>query len=231
MSGNSISSEKMTNEEKFARAREQMQKERIAFLARFEGLSQTQLDFKPARDSWSIGETAQHVGLTEQVIRNNLQSLLQDAGDEANDEVGDRQGILRKIGFQELPLAPRFIPSAFFRFSPFVMSLSLMSRFVPRPVQTFFLANPLLKARAAPNVEPKAGMPKAELLRFLSRARESTLALLEPWKSRDLSRIRWEHPLLGTHDIYGTIDLLSNHERRHQGQIERVKSHARFPAS
>jgi DinB family protein len=213
----------MTNEEKFARATEQMQKERAEFLARFEGLSQAQLDFKPARDSWSVGETAQHVGLTERVIRDNLRNLLQEAS--------DRQDTLRKIGFQELPLAPRFIPPALFRFPPFVISLSIMSRMVPRPVQTFFLANPFLKARAAPNVEPKAGMPKAELMEFLGSARESTVALLEPSKRRDLSRIRWEHPLLGTHDVYGTMELLAGHERRHRIQIERVKSNARFPAS
>jgi DinB family protein len=216
----------MTNEEKFARATEQMQRERTAFLARFEGLSQVQLDFKPARDSWSVGETAQHVGLTERVIRDNLQSLLEEASD-----ASDRQDTLRKIGFRELPLAPRFIPAAFFRFPPFVMSLSLMSRMVPRPVQTFILANPLLKARAAPNVEPTAGMPQAELMEFLISARESTVALLEPLKSRDLSRIRWQHPLLGTHDVYGTMELLAGHERRHRTQIERVKSNARFPAS
>ena len=213
----------MTNEEKFARAKDQMQRERTAFLARFEGLSQVQLDFKPARDSWSVGETAQHVGLTEQVIRDNLQKLLQEAG--------DRPDTLRKVEFHELPLAPRFIPAALFRFPPFLMSLSLMSRMVPRPVQTFFLANPLLKARAAPNVEPKAGMPKNHLLEFLRSGRESTIALLEPSKSRDLSRIRWEHPLMGTHDIYGTMELLAGHEQRHRIQIERVKSDARFPAS
>jgi hypothetical protein len=213
----------MTNEEKFARATEQMQRERTAFLARFEGLSQAQLDFKPARDSWSVGETAQHVGLTERVIRDNLRTLLQEAG--------DRQDALRKVEFHELPLAPRFIPAALFRFPPFLMSLSLMSRIVPRSVQTFFLANPLLKARAAPNVEPKAEMPKHQLLEFLRSGRESTIALLEPSKSRDLSRIRWEHPLMGTHDIYGTMELLAGHEQRHRIQIERVKSDARFPAS
>jgi hypothetical protein len=219
----------MTNEEKFARATEQMQRERIAFLARFEGLSQAQLDFKPARDSWSVGETAQHVGLTERVIRDNLKNLLQEAGD--RDEAGDRQDTLRKVGFHELPLAPRFIPAALFRFPPFLMSLSLVSRMVPRPVQTFFLANPLLKARAAPNVEPKGAMPKEELMEFLRSGRESTIALLEPSKSRDLSRIRWEHPLMGTHDIYGTMELLAGHEQRHRTQIERVKSDARFPVS
>jgi hypothetical protein len=213
----------MTNQEKFARATEQMQSERTAFLACFEGLSQAQLDFKPARDSWSAGEIAQHVALTERVIRDNLQSLLQNAS--------DRQDTLRKIGFHELPLAPRFIPAALFKFPPFLISLSIMSRMVPRPVQTFFLANPLLRARAAPNVEPKGAMPKQELMEFLSSARTSTIALLEPSKSRDLSRIRWEHPLMGAHDIYGTMGLLASHEQRHRIQIERVKSNARFPGS
>ena len=213
----------MTSEEKFARATELMQTEHNAFLARFEGLSQAQLDFKPARDSWSVGEVAQHVGLTERVIRENLEKLLREAG--------DRQDTLRKVGFHELPLAPRFIPAGLLQFPPFLISLSLMSRMVPRPVQTFFLANPLLKARAAPNVEPTAGMPKNELLEFLRSGRESTIALVEPSKSRDLSRIRWEHPLMGTHDVYGTMELLAGHERRHRTQIERVKSNERFPAS
>ena len=213
----------MTNQEKFARAVEQMQSERGAFLARFQELSQQQLDFKPARDSWSAGEIAQHVALTERVIRDNLENLLHEAS--------DGQYTLRKIGFRELPLAPRLIPSALLRFPPFLMSLSLMTRFVPRPVRTFFLSNPLLKARAAPNVEPLGPMPKAALLEFLNGTRESTLALLEPSKDRDLSRIRWEHPLMGTHDIYGTMELLAGHEKRHGMQLDRVKSNPRFPAS
>jgi hypothetical protein len=101
---------------------------------------------------------------------------------------------------------------------------------MPKSVQSALLATPLVKVKTAPAVEPKAGIFREELFRFLEQTRENTLELLQPAKDWDLTLFRWFHPMLGRHNIYETLELVASHDRRHSGQVERVKQHPRFPA-
>ncbi|MBI3895850.1 MAG: DinB family protein [Acidobacteria bacterium] len=213
----------MTNEEKFDRALNRIQQERAAFLSRFDSLSQDQLDFKPSQDSWSVGETAHHVSLTEKVVQENLQALLLAGREE--------QGATRRISYRELPVAPRMFPGFLLRLAPFQVPFSIMTSFMPSALRSFFLANPVVKVRTAPAVEPRAGILRAELLDNLHQVRDATLQLLEPVRGWDLSCFRWTHPLIGTYDIYGTLEFLANHDFRHGIQIERIKKNSEFPAS
>lgn len=212
----------MTNEERFSQALERIQRERALLNTQFESLSQAQLDFKPSSDSWSVGQVAHHVGLAEKMLQDNVRELLQ-AGRE-------RRRVTRNVTFQDLPMRPRIIPGLLLAMEPVLLSFSIMNTFVPRPLQSFFLANSILKIKTAPALEPKAGMPREELLQYLRDARDSTLKLLEPAKSRDLSAYRWRHPLMGTHDIYGTLELMANHDRRHRMQMEEIQKSPNFPA-
>ena len=138
------------------------------------------------------------------------------------------RGASRTIPFDELPMGPQMIPPSVLRLAPVLLPFSIMSSFMPKSLQSALLANPLVKIKTAPAVEPKAGVPRADLIGFLEQARKNTLALLEPVKDWDLARFRWFHPLMGGHDIYGTLDLLASHDRRHAGQVERVKQDPGF---
>ena len=216
----------MTNPERLASAIGKLQEERAAFLRSAllipnAGLSQAQLDFKPAADSWSVGEVAHHVGLTERVFHRYMTDLLRSGSPE--------QGASRTIRFDELPMGPQMIPTSLLRLAPVLMPFAIMSSLMPQSLQSALLANPLVKIKTAPAVEPKHGIPRGELLDFLQQARQATLDLLEPVKDWDLSRFRWFHPLMGTHDVYGTLELIASHDRRHAGQAERVKKDPKFP--
>ena len=213
----------MTNAEMLASAIGKMQEERAAFLRRIEGLSQAELDFKPAPDSWSVGEVAHHVGLTETVFHRYMADLLRSGSRE--------QGASRTIPFDELPMGPQMIPPSILRLAPVLLPFAIMSAFMPQSLQSALLANPLVKIKTAPAVEPKHGIPQSELLAFLTKTRQATLALLEPVKDWDLTRFRWFHPLMGGHDVYGTLELVASHDRRHATQVERVKSDPKFPRS
>lgn len=211
----------MTNAERLTSAIGKLQEERAAFLRHTEGLSQAQLDFQPAPDSWSIGEVAHHVGLTERVFHKYLSELFRSGNPE--------QGASRTIRFDELPMGPQMIPPSVLRLAPVLLPFALLSSLMPQSLQSALLANPLVKIKTAPAVEPKHGLPQAELLAFLKQARQATLELLDPVKEWDLARFRWFHPLMGTHDVYGTLELIASHDQRHAGQIERVKSNPKFP--
>ncbi|MGH9783146.1 MAG: DinB family protein [Terriglobia bacterium] len=213
----------MSNTERLASAVGRMQEERAAFLRGIEGLSQAELDFKPARDSWSVGEVAHHVGLTETMFHRYMADLLRSGSRE--------QGASRTIPFDELPMGPQMIPRSLLRLAPVLLPFTIMSSFMPESVQSALLANPLVKVKTAPAVEPKHGIAQAELFGFLRKAREATLELLAPVQDWDLTRFRWFHPLMGGHDVYGTLELVASHDRRHAGQVERVKSNPKFPRS
>lgn len=213
----------MTNRERLEKSIDKIQHQRAVFLSRVEGLSQRQLDFKPSRSSWSIGEVVHHVALTEQFLLRNAQDILQSAGEAGR--------ATRKVSLDQLPLGPQLVPHSILRL-PFVLApITLMSSLAPQFLQSFVLANPLIKARTAPYLEPKAAIPRRELLGFLDQVRRSTLAILEAVKDRDLSHFRWKHPLMGSRSIYGVVDLLPSHDQRHESQIDRIRRHPRFPKS
>ena len=213
----------VSNTERLASAVGRMQEERAAFLRRLEGLSQAELDFKPAPDSWSVGEVAHHVGLTETIFHRYLTELFRSGSRE--------QGASRTIPFDELPMGPAMIPPSLLRLAPVLLPFAIMSSLMPESLQSVLLANPLVKVKTAPAVEPKHGIPQPELLAFLMNARQATLELLGPVQDWDLTRFRWFHPLMGGHDVYGTLELIASHDRRHAGQVERVKSDPKFPGS
>ena len=211
----------MTNPERLASAIGKLQEERAAFLGRMDGLLQAELDFKPAADSWSVGEVAHHVGITERVFHRYLSELFRSGSPE--------QGASRTIRFDELPMGPQMIPTSLLRLAPVLLPFAILSSLMPQSLQSALLANPLVKIKTAPAVEPKHGVPRTELLDFLKQTRQATLDLLEPVKEWDLTRFRWFHPLMGTHDVYGTLELIASHDRRHAGQVERVKNNPNFP--
>ena len=212
---------KMTNTEKLESMVGKAQKARSAFLTEVQSLSQAEFDFKPAPDAWSIGEVIHHVVLSEEHWQRTMTELF---------KIGEGRGrATKRIAFGELAMGPRMIPMPLLRFPGFLIPWSIMADFVPNGVQSFILANPIFKVRTAPDVEPKPGMPREELLNYLERSRRSTLQILEPHKNKDLSGFIWKHDLMGSRDVYATLEMLANHDCRHQTQIRNIKNNPRFP--
>lgn len=213
----------MTSAETLTRLLARSDSARRAFISRIDTLSQSQLDFKPARNEWSIGEVAHHVALTEQTFQATIKDLL---------ERGAATGSATKtIDFDELPMGPRVIPPGILRLPVVSMPMSLMMGMMPDFMKSFILANPIMKIRTAPSVEPRAGTPREELLALLSQLRKQTLALIEPVRDQDLSRYRWNYAFLGSRNIYSTLEMLADHDHRHVIQIERIKRAPAFPAA
>jgi hypothetical protein len=200
---------------------------RRTFLSQISPLSQEQLDFKPGRNEWSVGEVAHHVALTEEGFQSTLRELLEKGGESGS--------AIKNIGIDELALGPSMIPQGILQGmlqlpgvrAPISLGMTLMPDFI----KSFILANPIMKIRTAPALEPKAGLPRQELLGQLKSLRAATLALVEPLADKDLSRYRWQHPLFGTRDIYSTLEMLADHDQRHLTQIQRIKRARAFPSA
>ena len=200
-----------------------MRSARHAFLTEVEGLSQVAFDFRPAPDEWSIGEVIHHVGLSEEHWQRTMTELFKKGAESGR--------ATKRIPFGELAMGPRMIPMPLLRFPGFLIPWSIMADLVPSSVQSFILANPIFRVRTAPEVEPKRGLPREELLSYLERMRQSTLDILEPHKNKDLSGFVWKHDLMGSRDVYATLEMLANHDARHQIQIRNIKNHPRFPSA
>ncbi len=211
----------MTNEETLHQGINRMRIQRTQVLSVISGLSQEQLDFKPSAEVWSVGEIAHHIGLVEQGLMGIAKDVLQRAGSGASAS--------KAVGYDDLPITPTMLPKSVFRLAPILKPFAFAMRFMPAPLHEFIMSNPVVKVKTAPNLEPKAGMERNDIIVFLNQVREEMLRWLDSVKERDLSRYRWEHHLLGHHDVYGTLDVLADHEHRHLQQIEGVKKNPKFP--
>jgi hypothetical protein len=212
----------VSNEAKLAPVLTASQLARDTLLRQIDALCQTQLNFKPSAQSWSVGEVAHHVFLGEKMI----QGLMNESRRRSNAS----GSVTNDVSFRELPVRLQGIPDFFLQL-PFVqIPFSIMKSFIPQAVQFSLLANPFVKAKAAPSLEPQTGIGKSELVRFLSDVRRETRSIVASFGQRDLSGIRWRHPILGSYDVYGSLEFLANHEKRHLVQIERIKGAQDFPA-
>ncbi len=217
----------MSNAEKLTALLAGIDSARRTLLSQISPLSQEQFVFKPGRDDWSVGEVAHHIALTEAAFQGTLRELI---------EKGRESGsAIKNIGIDELALGPSIIPQSILQSvlqlpgvrAPISLGMTLMPSFI----KSFILANPIMKIRTAPMLEPKAGRPRQNLLDQLKNLRAVTLALVGPLGDKDLSRYRWGHPLFGTRDIYSTLQMLADHDQRHLIQIERIKRARAFPSA
>ena len=212
----------MTNRDRLTRVLDRLQHERAVFLSKIDGLNQAQLDYQPSRHAWSIGQVAHHVGLGEGVWQGYLKSILKDGKRE--------KGATRKVSLEEVPFSSRIVPD-FILNSPFVLTpLSVLMNMMPRPLQSMFFAVPLVKMDAGPRMQPKRGLPRAHIYKFLEEIRKNTLQLVEPLADWDLTRFRILHPLVGDQNVYGILELLASHEQRHAQQIATFKKTNGFPS-
>jgi hypothetical protein len=209
----------MDNTARLQRSVEKIASERTRLLAATQGLSPEQADFHATEGAWSISEIVQHVGLAETGLRDIVKKVLQ----------ADRP--VYRVSYDELPITIKGVPETLTRLGFELMSpFSFMARFAPRQIAPFVIANPIIKAKAAPQAEPRRRMTLADAIAFLAEVRESTMQLVQGVKGKDLSRFQLVHPLLGQQDLYGTLELIASHDHRHILQIEDVKRHSRFPA-
>ena len=213
----------MTASEQLKRGVDRLQQQRGVLLGAIETLTQEQLDYRPSRHSWSIGQIAHHVGLGEVVWRGYLKALLKDGG-------AGGSAVLR-VSLQEVPFSSRILPDFVLR-NPLVLApLSMMVNLMPRPLQSMFFAIPLVKMDAGPRMQPKLGMSRSQVFKFLAETLKGTLDILDPLAGKDLSRYRIVHPLVGDQNVYGVLDLLSSHEQRHAQQIESIRKASAFPGN
>lgn len=184
-------------------------------------LSQRQLDFVPRAGRWSVGEIADHITISETIYRDEMARLVRLARD-------GKRPYLRRT-FKDVNVAPMFLPDVLF--SMMDMPMAIMSRFIPTAVRAFLTEYPVVPVRNPDIATPRRGVQAAELLDGLTRGHDETRELILANADLDLSKMVSEHPLTGACAIPDILHFMALHERRHQGQMERVRTDSRFPPS
>lgn len=192
---------------------------RAQTLAALAPLSQAQFDFSPGSGRWSIGEIAHHLVLAESLYREEIANLVSLA------RAGRRPYLKRT--FDDVNVAPLHLPVPLL--SMMAVPFGLMSRFMPEVVRSIVTEFPLLPTRNPDRATPGRGLAAAELRGALASGLEETRALIVANGDLDFLSMISEHPLTGPSTVPQILGFLALHERRHQGQMARVRSDPRCP--
>lgn len=183
-------------------------------------LSQAQLDYAPRTGAWSIGEILDHLVLAEALYRGEIARLIELAR-------AGRRPYLRRT-FDEINVAPMYVPTVVL--SLFSTPIAIMSRTMPDSVRRLLTEFPLVPTRNPDRATPRRHRPAAALRSDLRQSLADTRALLATNRDLDFDRMISEHPLTGATNVPQMLGFLALHERRHQGQMDRVSRQRSFPA-
>lgn len=173
------------------------------------GLSQAELDRRPAPRRWSVGEVLDHLALTDALYRREIEGLIALAR-------SGRRPVLRR-GFADFDVGFLFLPKRLLGLME--APLGLMTTFMPKALRDLVVRSRWLPAQNPAAGEPRPGRPADELRRELREAPAAFAALLDAAGDVDLGTLRHFHPLLGWNDPAGVLSFMEGHERRHQGQL------------
>ena len=161
---------------------------------------------------------ADHLLLAEDLYRGEVEILIEMS------RAGERP--YRKHTFAEINVSPLGLPTSVLSYIE--GPLTIMGRFLPDSVRRIVTEIPILPTRNPDFATPRRRQAD-ELKRDLAASIARTTALVEANTDLDLESMVTEHPLTGAANVTQVLTFLARHERRHQGQMEAIRSDRRFP--
>jgi DinB superfamily len=194
---------------------------RARTLAIIDELTQTQLDYAPAPDRWSVGEVLDHMLLGERINREQVATLIEMRKEGRRPELS--------LTFSDLNISVAGIPRCVL---PLLETpLTLMNMFVPDGLRNYLTRNRLIPFRNPDPATPRRGRLDSELRGDLIASLQETEALFHSNPDLDYGEMTMQHPLLGSYDVPGLLLFMSAHEERHQSQIGDIQTKPGFPLS
>ena len=194
---------------------------RARTLAMVEGLSQTQLDFVPGPNRWSIGEVLDHMLLAERLNREQIARLIQLARE------GQRPELI--LTFSDLNISIVGVPRSLLPL--FETPLTCMNMFVPESLRNYLTRTRLIPFRNPDPATPHHGRSAADLCGDLVASLQETEGVFQKNADLNYDGMIVQHPLLGRYDVAGLLRFMSAHEERHQSQIAGIQTATYSPTS
>jgi uncharacterized damage-inducible protein DinB len=182
-------------------------------------LVQAQLDFSPAPGRWSLNQIADHLLKSEGLYRGEIERLA------AMARAGQEPYV--RYTFSDIDVRPLGLPVPLLSLveGPF----RAISGNLPDAVRSFLTIVPVMPARNPSIASPRAGRPAPEVVADLRLSIARTRETIEANADLDMEVMRVDHPLTGATTVPDILLFLARHERRHQSQMEGVRSSPRFP--
>ncbi len=175
-------------------------------------LSQEQVDYRPGRGKWSLGEVMDHLVRTDRMFHEEIAELVRQR------RAGRKTWLFRGFGHYgvRIPFVPRpFQPLA-------EMPLNFANLFLPTPVRSMMTRPRWVPTKAPSVIQPRQGRPADELRAELA----GMLTFVErTWAENPgvrFEELRYYNPLLGLTHVPGMLAFSANHEARHQEQIRDI---------
>ena len=182
-------------------------------------LTQKQIDFIPAKGSWSIGQNLDHLLLSEKLYRTQIERLFEMAR--------DGKGTSIDLSMRQVNSSFAFIPREVM--SLFSVPMTMFNMFMPYAVREALIRYPVIPALNPSVSDPAKGRPIEELRALLKTSIGETEQLFRGELPANLKEMTLRHAILGTNDIQEILGILGAHEQRHHGQIRAVMALPRYP--
>jgi hypothetical protein len=186
---------------------------RAKTLAMVRGLSQEQMDWRPAVGKWSVGENLDHLLRSESIYRREITALVDLA------KAGKTPFIRRTV--QDIDFAPSFLPKSML---PLVdIPFTVITMFVPPAMRDMMIKSTAVLTGQSPKAAlPEPGRPAGVLIAEMEAALVATTAILRENPDLNYDAMKTQHPMLGINSVPQLLRLTALHEGRHQQQMGKV---------
>src|SRR2546423_6765360 len=182
------------------------------------GLTQAQLDSRPARGGWSAGEVLDHILLAEATNRGQVAKLIE------LKRAGRRPEL--RLTLSDLNVSVAHVPRSVL--SLLETPLTIMNMFVPDGLRNYLTRNRLVPFQNPDVATPRRGQPAGRLRDDLAASLRETEALFENNPDFDYGGMIVQHPPLGRSGVPGRARVMSGHRQRHQTPRDRLPSTVGF---
>ena len=187
-------------------------------LGMVEGLDQTQSEFRPNADKWSVGELLDHLIKLDGLIVRELEVAINQR----------RRGL--PFVYRGVADIDTTVPWVLRPVLPFLeVPFGVFNAVVPLPVRNAFTGNRDIPLQAPGVIRPRFRRPIEALRGELAETFDLLEQQQEDDPDIDLDRVYYYNPITGLNSVAGLYKFVSNHEQRHQKQLREILGEASFP--
>ncbi len=177
-----------------------------------EGRPQEQIDLRPGRDKWSLGEVMDHLIRTDEAFRPEIAELV------ALARAGKPTWLYR--GLDHFGVRVPFVPAVVQRAAELPFAVAGM--FLPSSLRALLTRPRWVPTRAPSVIEPRRGRPAGELRAQLAGMLEFVEATFAANPGVRFEELRYYNPIVGLTHVPGMLAFSTSHEARHQEQIRDI---------
>jgi len=87
----------------------------------------------------------------------------------------------------------------------------------------WFVEARVIKRKSPIPLDPLLLCEKEKMLETMQLTRQQTIAFMTETQTRDVSVYRWDHPFLGSLNLYEWFEMIAAHQVRHAKQLKQIE--------